>query len=96
MKKQLIELFRESSVDDTADLQTHQHEETKPTQSELPSQSPNESSAPNSVCSSATPAYRSSRAKKDKGSPCCIPGLMRNLSFSERKKRLSSMETYAL
>ncbi|TXG56076.1 hypothetical protein EZV62_017389 [Acer yangbiense] len=94
VKKQLIELFQESFRDGATS-------ETKPTIADyLPSKptSPYES-VPNSVCSDGTPGYGVSRHKKDKSaqsSPCCIPGLIRNLSFADRKKRLSSMNTCGL
>ncbi|KAI9169750.1 hypothetical protein LWI28_017165 [Acer negundo] len=92
VKKQLIELFQESFRDGPTS-------ETKPTIADyLPSKptSPYES-VPNSVCSNGTPGYGVSCHKKDKSaqsSPCCIPGLIRNLSFADRKKRLSPMNSY--
>ncbi|KAH7570476.1 hypothetical protein ACOSP7_018635 [Xanthoceras sorbifolium] len=92
VKRQLIELFRESFGDDAAaDLQLQGQQKAKPTIVDFPSKpaSPYES-VPNSVCSSETTAYRGSRTpKKNKAAqsaPCCIPSLMRNLSFAERKK----------
>ncbi|XP_077227773.1 uncharacterized protein At3g27210-like [Tasmannia lanceolata] len=49
-------------------------------------------SGPNSLCSSErTPNkdFRHEKEKKVKAAQCCLPSLIPNLSFNERKKRLS-------
>ncbi|KAJ0037430.1 hypothetical protein Pint_23702 [Pistacia integerrima] len=96
MKKQLIELFRESFGDGCSDgdQNLHGQQEAKPTVFDLPpkSSSPYEL-VPNSVCSSERTPYRETYSRKGKSSQysqCCIPSLIRSLSFTERKKGLSS------
>ncbi|XP_031268005.1 uncharacterized protein At3g27210-like [Pistacia vera] len=96
MKKQLIELFRESFSDGCSDgdQNLHGQQEAKPTVFDLPpkSTSPYEL-VPNSVCNSERTPYREIYSRKGKSSQysqCCIPSLMRSLSFTERKKGLSS------
>ncbi|GMI87699.1 hypothetical protein HRI_002439200 [Hibiscus trionum] len=75
-KKLLIELFRESFDDDEAnnDPSSKQRLENKPS-----TRSPYEST-PNSAPSNGKPAQSAQR---------CLPSLVRNMSFGERKKRLS-------
>ncbi|KAJ0094473.1 hypothetical protein Patl1_16917 [Pistacia atlantica] len=94
MKKQLIELFRESFGDGCSDgdQNLHGQQEAKPTVFDLPPKSRYEL-VPNSVCSSERTPYRETYSRKGKSSQysqCCIPSLMRSLSFTERKKGLSS------
>ncbi|KAJ4710865.1 F-box domain containing protein [Melia azedarach] len=101
MKKQLIDLFRESFNDAPADgnQNLQGQKEAKPTTLDYPpkfaSRSPYELE-PNSVRSSEATPYRGSYHRKEnsaQSAQCCIPSFMRNLSFSERKKRLSPSST---
>ncbi|XWS34591.1 hypothetical protein CRYUN_Cryun21dG0051300 [Craigia yunnanensis] len=100
-KKQLFELFRESFDDDAVnnDPSLKEQLEDKPTTFNLPPKSTSTSpyeSIPNSARSSAATPYRGYLPRKEKSaqSPqCCLPSLVRNMSFGERKKRLSSAKT---
>ncbi|XP_022734591.1 uncharacterized protein At3g27210-like [Durio zibethinus] len=103
-KKQLIELFRESFDDDDDDAVNNdpslkQQLEDKPTTFNLPPKSTSRSpyeSIPNSVRSSEASPYSGHVPRKEKSaqSPqCCLPSLVRNMSFGERKKRLSPAKT---
>ncbi|XVE92166.1 hypothetical protein REPUB_Repub01dG0073900 [Reevesia pubescens] len=100
-KKLLIELFRESFDHDVAsnDPSSNEQLEDKTTTFNLPpnstSRSPYES-FPNSVRSSETTPYRGYLPRKEKSAQsvqCCLPRLVRNMSFGERKKRLSPTKT---
>ncbi|GAV87818.1 hypothetical protein CFOL_v3_31244 [Cephalotus follicularis] len=96
IKKQLIELFRESfsreHAESNQDLQgwslatliNFDH----PPRSTFGSPYV---TVPNSVCSSEASPFRCSYSKKQKSTQsaqCCFPSLVRRLNFSERKKRL--------
>ncbi|KAJ6725786.1 hypothetical protein OIU79_004025 [Salix purpurea] len=96
MKKQLIELFRENINDDLAD-DNQSFQETvngKPIAVYLPSKY---TSSPyqdleSSVSRSETTPHRGSKSRKEKptrSAHCCLPNIVRSLSFSERRKRLS-------
>ena len=97
MKKQLIELFRESFRDDTIDGGQILQESSKanPTFSHLSSKSTNKSlyeCVANSACSSEkipNRSYNHGKGKFAKSARCCLPNLVRSLSFSGRRKRLS-------
>ena len=100
-KKQLIELLRESSDDDAVnnDPSLKEQLEDKSTTFNLPPKSTSTSpyeSIPNSVRSSEATPYRGYLPRKEKPaqSPqCCLPSLVHNMSFGERKKRLSPAKT---
>ncbi|OMO88229.1 hypothetical protein COLO4_20357 [Corchorus olitorius] len=102
-KKQLIELFRESFNDDTVNnqlsLKGQLELEDKTTNLNLPPKSTGRSpyeSMPNSVHSSEATPYNKGYSKKEKSTEsaqCCLPSLVRNLSFGERRKRLSPAKT---
>ncbi|KAG6766304.1 hypothetical protein POTOM_030379 [Populus tomentosa] len=96
-KKQLIELFRENINDDLAD-DNQSFQDTvngKPIAVYLPSKYTNGSPyqyAESSVRSNETTPHRGSKSGKDKPTHfahCCLPNIVRSLSFSERRKRLS-------
>ncbi|GMY26501.1 hypothetical protein FCV25MIE_21743 [Fagus crenata] len=97
MKKQLIELFQESFRDDTIDAGQNLQESSKanPTISHLSSKSTNKSlyeCVANSACSSEkipNRSYNHGKGKFSKSAQCCLPNLVRSLSFSGRRKRLS-------
>jgi hypothetical protein len=97
MKKQLIELFQESFRDDTIDAGQNLQESSKanPTISHLSSKSTNKSlyeCVANSACSSEkipNRSYNHGKGKFAKSAQCCLPNLVRSLSFSGRRKRLS-------
>ncbi|KAK6252343.1 hypothetical protein QUC31_014063 [Theobroma cacao] len=101
-KKQLIELFRESfddgdAVNDDPSLDGRLKEKpaTFSLRPKSTSRSPSES-IPNSVQSSEATPYRGYLPKKEKSAQsaqCCLPSLVRNMSFGERKKRLSPAKT---
>ncbi|EOY00881.1 Uncharacterized protein TCM_010800 isoform 1 [Theobroma cacao] len=101
-KKQLIELFRESfddgdAVNDDPSLDGRLKEKpaTFSLRPKSTSRSPSES-IPNSVQSSEATPYRAYLPKKEKSAQsaqCCLPSLVRNMSFGERKKRLSPAKT---
>ncbi|KAE8698921.1 putative Serine-threonine protein kinase, plant-type [Hibiscus syriacus] len=88
-KKLLIELFRESFNDDDAnnnDTSSKQRLENEPSTS-----SPYES-IPNSARSNGMTPCRGCLPENEKSArsaPRCLPSLVRNMSFGERKKRLS-------
>ncbi|KAJ6911384.1 hypothetical protein NC652_021870 [Populus alba x Populus x berolinensis] len=96
-KKQLIELFRENINDDLAD-DNQIFQDTvngKPIAVYLPSKYTNGSPyqyAESSVRSNETTPHRGSKSGKEKPTHfahCCLPNIVRSLSFSERRKRLS-------
>ncbi|KAJ6769192.1 hypothetical protein OIU74_022792 [Salix koriyanagi] len=97
MKKQLIELFRENINDDLAD-DNQSFQETvngKPIAVYLPSKYTSRSpyqDVESSVRRSETTPHRGSKSGKEKptrSAHCCLPNIVRSLSFSERRKRLS-------
>ncbi|KAF9677798.1 hypothetical protein SADUNF_Sadunf08G0145000 [Salix dunnii] len=97
MKKQLIELFRENINDDLAD-NNQSFQETangKPIAAYLPSKYTSRSpyqDVESSVRRSETIPHRGSKSGKEKpthSAHCCFPNIVRSLSFSERRKRLS-------
>ncbi|OMO60442.1 hypothetical protein CCACVL1_24132 [Corchorus capsularis] len=102
-QKQLIELFRESFNDDTVNnqlsLKGQLELEDNPTNLNLPPKSTGRSpyeSMPNSVHSSEATPYNKGFSKKEKSTDsaqCCLPSLVRNLSFGERRRRLSPAKT---
>ncbi|XP_075657518.1 uncharacterized protein At3g27210-like [Castanea sativa] len=97
MKKQLIELFQESFRDDAIDGSQNIQERSKASAIICPlsSKSTNKNlygCAANSACSSEAihnRSYNHGKGKFAKSERCCLPNLMRNLSFSGRRKRLS-------
>ncbi|KAJ9169348.1 hypothetical protein P3X46_017552 [Hevea brasiliensis] len=94
MKKQLIEFFHESfntDVDNNQNLQDMT--EAKPMTFYLPSKCRNRrpyESVNGSTCSGTTNGYCiHTKGKPAHSAQCCLPNLMRSLSFRGRKKRLS-------
>ncbi|GLT38416.1 hypothetical protein SLA2020_126710 [Shorea laevis] len=101
MKKQLLELFCES-FNSTAPVNVDQNlaqPEDKPASLAQPERSAMKRSAapiPNSTPGGEITPYRGSISKKEKSNQsaqCCLPGLVRSLSFGERKKRLNPPKT---
>uniref|UniRef100_A0A6M2EPV3 Uncharacterized protein n=1 Tax=Populus davidiana TaxID=266767 RepID=A0A6M2EPV3_9ROSI len=97
MKKQLIELFRENISSDLANNNQSFQDKVngKPIAAYLSpkctSRSPYQS-AESSVRSGETTPHRDSKSGKEKpthSAHCCLPIVVRSLSFSERKRRLS-------
>ncbi|KAH8500117.1 hypothetical protein H0E87_015380 [Populus deltoides] len=96
-KKQLIELFRENINDDLADdNQSFQDTvNSKTIAVYVPSKYTNGSPyqyAESSVRSNETNPHSGSKSGKEKPTHfahCCLPNIVRSLSFSERRKRLS-------
>lgn len=97
MKKQLIELFRENISSDLANNNQSFQDKVngKPIAAYLSpkctSRSPYQS-AESSVRSSETTPHRDSKSGKDKpthSAHCCLPNVVRSMSFTERKRRLS-------
>ncbi|KAG6757251.1 hypothetical protein POTOM_037558 [Populus tomentosa] len=97
MKKQLIELFRENISSDLANNNQSFQDKVngKPIAAYLSpkctSRSPYQS-AESSVRSGETTPHRDSKSGKEKpthSAHCCLPNVVRSLSFSERKRRLS-------
>ena len=97
MKKQLIELFQESFKDDAIDGSQNIQERSKvnPFICPLSSKSTNKNHngcVANFACSSEAihnRSYNHGKGKFAKSARCCLPNLMRSLSFSGRRKRLS-------
>ena len=97
MKKQLIELFQESFRDDAIDGSQNIQERSKANAIICPlsSKSTNKNlhgCVANSACSSEAihnRSYNHGKGKFAKSARCCLPNLMRSLSFSGRRKRLS-------
>ena len=97
MKKQLIELFQESFRDDAIDGSQNIQERLKanPIICPLSSKSTNKNHngcVANFACSSEAihnRSYNHGKGKFAKSARCCLPNLMRSLSFSGRRKRLS-------
>ncbi|CAK7327379.1 unnamed protein product [Dovyalis caffra] len=97
MKKQLIELFRENISNDLAD-ENPSFQDTvngKPIAVYLPPKRTSRSpyrSVESSVCSSETTPHRGSKPRKEKPTHyahCCLPNIVRSLSFSEGKRGLT-------
>ncbi|XP_030449316.1 uncharacterized protein At3g27210-like isoform X1 [Syzygium oleosum] len=96
-KKLLFELFQESfnadAVHEDQSLQVRLN--AKSSDTTFPTESPMKSPfslGRNSAYSSEATPNRSSKTAKVKSGPssqCCLPNLVRNLSFGERKKRMS-------
>ncbi|KAB1212995.1 hypothetical protein CJ030_MR5G025806 [Morella rubra] len=97
MKKQLIEFFQESfksnaSIDCSQNLGGRS--KANPSTCHLPPKSTNKSfyeRVANSACSGETTPvinYKTGKGKFAKSAPCCLPNIVRSLSFSGRKKRL--------
>ncbi|KAK4597694.1 hypothetical protein RGQ29_015275 [Quercus rubra] len=97
MKKQLIELFQESFRDDAIDGSQNIQERSKANAIICPlsSKSTNKNlhgCVANSACSSEAihnRSYNHGKGKFAESARCCLPNLMRSLSFSGRRKRLS-------
>nr|DAD30596.1 TPA_asm: hypothetical protein HUJ06_009447 [Nelumbo nucifera] len=103
-KKKLAELFRESFDGDVFlgdqsvagnQIMTNGKPEPKPSNLDLPSRSTDGvpyASGASSICSSETTPDRDSKHEKEKPSraaQCCLPSIVPNLGFNERKKKLS-------
>ena len=87
-KKKLIELFRESFSDDPFDanhdlqgIMENGRMKAKATIFDF---------LPNRGCRSERAPNKGHKPEKEKSLPqCCLPGLVRSLSLSDRKRRLS-------
>lgn len=97
MKKQLIELFRENISSDLANNNQSFQDKVngKPIAAYLSPKCTSRSSyqsAESSVRSSETTPHRNSKSGKEKpthSAHCCLPNVVRSMSFTERKRRLS-------
>ncbi|KAI4385295.1 hypothetical protein MLD38_003339 [Melastoma candidum] len=89
-KKLLIDLLRESNNSNPANSdQALNHTQTAPGHANSPTNSHDRTN--NSVRSSEmTPNSKPLKQRSSQSSPCCLPNLVRNLSFNERRKKMSN------
>lgn len=95
-KKKLIELFRESFSDDpfVGNHDDLQGIESNMGNGRLKTKATIFEFLPNRGCRSERTPNKGHEPEKEKYVPqCCLPGLVRSLSFSDRKKRLSPAHT---
>lgn len=96
-KKKLIELFQESFGDDPfVGNQDLQGIESNMANGRLKAKATIFYFLPNRGCSSERTPNRGCKPEKEKSAQsaqCCLPGLVRSLSLSERKRRLSPVHS---